>query len=71
MPATSEKIKAAVLVLMSREKIRWICKREGLEPYTGGLPLANANGDYMALLSDVVNMLNDAYEVTDWAFNRE
>ena len=62
---------AKATVTMHRDRIKWHVQREGhQDPYVSSLPLASTNGDYMALLSDVVNMLNDAYDITEWAFNR-
>lgn len=68
MDNTKTQVKA--IILMYYDDIRWHVTREGQEPLTGSMPLVSTNGDYMALLSNVVNAVNDSYQITDWEFRR-
>jgi hypothetical protein len=56
---------------MHKERISWIVTNEHGYRATGSDPLRNAGGDYMVLLSNVVNMLNDSYNVDEWDFIRD
>lgn len=59
-----------VTLTLHKDRISWIIVNENGYRATGSDPLRNAGGDYMVLLSSVVNRLNDSYNVDDWNFIR-
>jgi hypothetical protein len=61
-----------VTVIMHHDRISWIIGDGAGEeqPAIGSEPLVHAGGDYMVLLSNVVNRINNDYEVEHWNFLR-
>ena len=60
-----------VIVTMHHDRISWIIS-DAIAGYraTGSDPLVHAGNDYMVLLSNVVNRINNDYEVEHWNFLR-
>lgn len=59
-----------VTLTLHHDRISWIISNEEGYRATGGDPLRHAGGDYMVLLANVVNMINNHYRVDDWDFIR-
>lgn len=61
-----------VVLTMHHDRISWIisCDVSGYRA-TGADPLSTIpSGDYMVLLTNVVNRINNDYEVENWDFIR-
>lgn len=58
-----------VTLTMHHDRISWIINFEDYRA-VGSDTLHNSGGDYMVLLANVVNMINDNYTVDNWDFIR-